>query len=154
MLSLKLAELKTLLPSKPTVVINKSRCFNSLDCDMDVGMRGILLKLREDSDGCVEMVLDISLFEPFNKTLGKANYWDDHGGPTLTWFESSYYPEDGKTSIYVDSALYESSPFIGLSNAGLIPEFLATNADTQNAGYVCYLEAQLTAARNQLADKK
>jgi len=154
MLSLKLAELKTLLPSKPTVVINKSRCFDSLDCDMDVGMRGILLKLREDSDGCVEMVLDISLFEPLNKTLGKANYWDDHGEPTMTWFESSCYPEDGKTSIYVDSELYEASPFIGLSNAGFLHEFLATDADTKTAGYARYLETQLTAALNQLANKK
>jgi hypothetical protein len=41
-----------------------------------------------------ELFLDFSPYEEFNKSVAKPNFWDKEGKPTLTWFESNFYPRN------------------------------------------------------------
>lgn len=77
----------------------------SLDCDdcPDSGMVAKLIQVEVDTEDeeLLHLAFDLSDFEEQNKLVASHDWIDENGDPTLTWFETRWYPKDGVCHLYV-----------------------------------------------------
>lgn len=58
--------------------------------------------------GLLRLYFDLSEFVEHNKDVASHDWYDVHGQPTLTWFESGYYPENHKWQAVVCAKMDET----------------------------------------------
>ena len=114
---LTLEVLRALANANPVIQIISTPTIATIELDMDIGMRGRLVSIRNDHDDVIKLMIDVSGFESVNKPCASATYFDKNQNPTLTWFESPCYPKDGKATIYMDADFYNADPFFALVSA-------------------------------------
>jgi len=81
---------------KPIIKFNK----NSVDLDgPNSEMLGKIIsyydhEIIERGEETIWIKVDLSDYVEYNKRIANINFYDDNGNPTLTWFESKYYPKN------------------------------------------------------------
>ena len=81
----------------------------------DVGMLARVVSVVDDSHGDDKMVkieLDFNDFKDHNARFQKANFWDDNGQPTKTWYESGLYGNGRDTIICMTNTEKYLPPFV------------------------------------------
>ena len=101
-----------------------TKAIEEYEVGFDEGMKAVICDIRPEQAalGYQEFLFDFASFEEENKVLGKANYWDQNGHPTLKWHESRYYPADKKECVYINTIPTNEAPWVLLSNAYPTPE--------------------------------
>lgn len=87
----------------------------------DERMRGRLIGINPSEDADVEelrVTFDLSDFEEYNKSVAKHNWYDEDEKPSLTWFETKYYPEDGRVSFHIPGSLDAEATVFKLIEVG------------------------------------
>lgn len=70
------------------------------DCCPDPLMKAKLVITKDEEcegEKSYKLIFNMSEFVDFNKSVAIPNYYDKNNNPTLTWFESSFYP---KNNVY------------------------------------------------------
>jgi len=103
---IRLSELTAILETgeTPVIVFQKS-ILNSLeDVRPDPGMKARLISIRKadtkefepyDNVSYHEIAVDLNDFEVHNRQHALREYIDGNGDYTLTWFETTFYPQNG-----------------------------------------------------------
>lgn len=70
-------------------------------------MIGRIISIEEDidDDQTLYLIFDISAYEDHNRSVASHNWIDEDGNPTLTWFDTQWYPKDGICKIYDNGTL-------------------------------------------------
>lgn len=88
--------------SRPVIEITQD-----YDEGADVGMHLRALSISIEDEGSkyeyYTIRCDLKEFEDYNYSFEKANWFDSKNNPTLRWRETSFYPSDGITEIYLNS---------------------------------------------------
>lgn len=87
----------------------------------DEQMRGQLISINSLEDEDVDELLvicNLSAFEEHNKRVAKHDWYDRDGNPSLSWFESGFYPDDGKVSFYIFGNLDSEATVFRLIDIG------------------------------------
>lgn len=99
------ATLKKMLDDGQRITVKCTSKIEELDIDEcpDTDMMATIIHIGPDPDDkdSICCVLNVSGYENHNKTVAKHNWMDEHGQPTLTWFDTKWYPKDGICTIYV-----------------------------------------------------
>lgn len=104
--------------------------------DLDYKMRVEILSYSDtDEDGVFTIICDLKSHKEYNKQFAKASYYDKQGNPTLTWFETSFYPKDEKYEIYIDMD-HET----GLEIVNENKYYKQYKASKSNLNYIAWLE--------------
>lgn len=102
-------ELRDMIHDSQAVTIRFTDMIEKLDCDdsPDKNMIAKIINIEEDTDDdqTLHLVFDISGYEDHNRSVAAHNWIDEDGKPTLTWFETEWYPKDGICNVYVDGNL-------------------------------------------------
>lgn len=72
------------------------------DDDMDNKMRGKVTSVISENDYHI-LVIDLSDFFEYNKTVSEPSFYDNNGNPTLKFHETKFYPKDHIVRVYVDN---------------------------------------------------
>lgn len=107
------------------------------------------IDIWERGSETVTFIIDFSEFVEYNKNFAERSWRDDNGSPTLTWFESKFYPKDHKEDIvemlienFKDSKL---EMFEVVETSKHFEDFLAQKEETD---YIKYLENLLDEKTN------
>lgn len=65
----------------------------------DEGMKALVTDVSDDGD-IVQLCLDFSEFEEYNKQFMISDWLTDSDMITVKWCDTSEYPKDGKTNEY------------------------------------------------------
>jgi hypothetical protein len=119
----------------PVIRITDDRDIES----MDEGMMAVIKSaiITPDDPESVRLVFDLNDFEVHNRSVAKATWFDADHNPTLTWFESNFYPEDGLDTLWVD--LISDVPFEIVNEK--VQRYLASGS---TLSYVEWLEQQIS----------
>lgn len=82
--------------------------------------------------------VDMNRFEDYNKTVAGYDWIDNNGEPTLNWFESGYYPENGIKEIYFPMDI--DCPFEIMSENKWFNQYLQ---EGYKGSYIEWLEGKL-----------
>lgn len=76
---------------------------NDIDDGPDENMMGRILRVEIDPavEESLHLVFDVSGYEEHNRRIASHNWNDENGNPTLTWFDTQWYPKDGICDVYV-----------------------------------------------------
>lgn len=142
-----LQRIETLLAAGARVVIRFNDHVESLELDPDSGMMAEVLSLKHDGDEVTKIRANFSAFEAHNRQFAKANYYDENGQPTLTWFQLGY-PKDGIDTFYVDQCGRDGPPFDLIEDAATQALYEEYRQSPEPRGtYVAWLERSLLATR-------
>ena len=92
----------------------------------------------------IKFSIDFKEFESYNRSVATFDWRDKEGKYTLTWFDSGYYPKDGKDDLYLPKNLKVDEVFEFIKDTTLFNEYLLTNKKTS---YLEWLEDELLALR-------
>lgn len=87
----------------------------------DEQMRGQLISISPLEDEDVDellVVCNLSAFEEHNRRVAKHDWYDRDGNPSLSWFESGFYPDDGRVSFYISGNLDSEATVFRLIEVG------------------------------------
>lgn len=84
---------------------------------VDPNMRCKIIKASKEHGNLIRFEIDLKGFEDYNKSVARANWFDENGEPRLTWFETDKYPKDGIDAIYID--IEADAPFILVKNESI-----------------------------------
>ena len=113
----------TLRDCNPGTTIVFLAAIEDEECDFDAGMQAKIVYAKVLPDNVLELALDFSEFEDFNKLLMLPNYYDDNGDPTLRWCDTKTYPKDAKETIFLNVT---NLPFCVNDTGKKLPEQLDT----------------------------
>lgn len=108
-------ELKKMLDDNINIVVRFTEEIEDFE-GPDEGMIAALLNIEDSpyEDDTLHLFFDFSGYEEENKAVAKHDFYDNNGEPTLSWFETNFYPSDGKWDIYVfktnDVPIFELMP--------------------------------------------
>ena len=110
----------------------------------EANMRGRITAARDNGDDVMELTVDVTEFDEFNKPFESANYYDKNQNPTLTAREAGFYKA-------VDTMYFDANEDVGQvltveddSSIKLFNEYRESGSDLS---YVTWLERQVLAAR-------
>lgn len=99
-------ELREIMNDGRAVTVRFTDMIEKLDCDdsPDKNMIAKIISIEEDSDDdqTLHLIFDISGYEDHNRSVAAHNWIDENGKPTLTWFDTQWYPKDGICNVYVN----------------------------------------------------
>ena len=103
---MKWKQLQEQLESK-AVYIQFTKMIGVFDGDPDPGMKGKLVAIEDNAYGekSLHLIFDLSGFETYNRSVATHDWLDDNGKPTLTWFDTEWYPSNGICDIYIPNTL-------------------------------------------------
>lgn len=124
---------------RPTIEFNG----DIMDQDgADPGMRGVITGILNRHHEILEIMVDINPFMDHNKAIAKAEWYDKDEKPTLTWFQTSYYPKNGVWKFYVDPNEKYPIPFMVLEDKAKKLMEMYT-AEKSSLTYVQWLESKI-----------
>jgi hypothetical protein len=133
-------EVKRIIDSGIKPIIEFTEKAQLHDLDPDVGMRCELISCSNvDENDCIWFTCDFKGWKDYNKQFAKPVWYDKSHNPTLTWFESGYYPEDGKYEICQD-ADYELDVFTIVKTSKYYKTYLESGS---LLSYITWLEKKI-----------
>lgn len=117
--------------------------------DMGEGMIGRIIKegksdIYERGTESICLVIDMTEFEDYNKSVAKAVWADESGEYTKIWHDSKYYPKNHKTEVW--EMRVENFEYSDLQNIELLEEskwFKIFKYQTKFTSYTRFLENEL-----------
>ncbi|WP_442636560.1 hypothetical protein [Rossellomorea marisflavi] len=88
----------------------------------------------------LRLLLDLKEFESYNRSVARFDWKDENGEAKLSWFDTIFYPKDGKAEFYMPSDLEVSEVFKIKENSDLFGDYLKSKT---NSSYVEWLEEQV-----------
>ena len=135
-------EIITMLSNGVKPVIEFNKLIEKYDYDPDAGMRfRIISCTKVDEYNCIWFKCDMSEFMDLNKQIAKPDWYDENNNPTLTWFESSFYPNDNIFDMCVGINDEDCLLDIISENNSYYYEYLNSKSEIS---YVVWLENKLT----------
>lgn len=119
--------------SRPVIKITE-KTFDYIEDSFDVKMMGRIVGATIEYDA-VRFLVDMNDFDAHNRSVAEYNWFDKDGKATLTWFDTIFYPKDGKEVIYIppDAEI----PFEFVEDNTLLNEYIQSNSDSN---YTHWLE--------------
>lgn len=69
--------------------------------DKDMIAKILRVEVDHDDEQSLHLVFDVPGYEDYNRKVASHNWFDENGQPTLTWFDTKWYPKDGICDVYV-----------------------------------------------------
>lgn len=131
---------------KPVIKFNKG-VYDYCDDSFDPLMIGRITGVSIEFEDSYRFLVDLNDYEAHNRSVALYDWKDKNGNPTLTWFDTVYYPKDGIEVMYLpgDYSFNIEDVFDFVEENSLFQEFL--NSKT-NLTYVEWLEIELIKSKS------
>lgn len=133
---------------KPIVKFTKDS-YDYIEESVDPHMMCRIIGAEIEYVDSIRCHIDLNGFEEYNKSVASRDWRDENGEPRLTWFETSHYPKDGFTEIYLP--LKEILPLEIVEEHSLLSEYVLTNCKKT---YPEWLEEQVLHLRSKLEESR
>jgi len=137
---LKYTELAEMMKAGLQPVIEFTAEAKEHDLEPEPGMRCKVLSSYDCEDGCATLRCSFAEYQRYNEPFATSDYFDSDHNPTLTWFETPYYPADGIYDIYVDMDDEYELMFTVVEMSPVYQHYLDSNS---NLSYVSWMEHEL-----------
>lgn len=108
------------------------------DESFDPGMIGKIVGATKESENTYQFRVDLNDYVEHNKSVASNDWIDGNGKPTLTWFETKFYPQDGIEVMYLP--IDREAPVEFIEKNSLFNEFITSNS---KMNYTQWLEQEL-----------
>lgn len=95
----------------------------------------------EDEDS-VRFLLDLNDFETHNRSVASHDWRDENGECRLTWFDTIFYPKDGKEVIYLPVNKDVEEAFNLVNDTSLLFEYMQSPTSKETT-YIEWLENEV-----------
>lgn len=109
----------------------------------DPMMMGKVVEVTQEFNDTYRFVIDMNEFEEYNKTVARNDWTKD--GNKVTWFETSFYPKDGKEVLYLPIGKDIEMPIKIVSDHSLLTEYVESKSAKN---YIEWLEDQVSELRS------
>lgn len=138
---MKANQLHEMVQHGSSIVVTFKKAILDQENYIEPKMRGRIISSLIKHDDCIEMIVDFTEFDEFNKQFESANYYDKDQNPTLTARQANFYNmTNEKMYFMINQDVGES---LEIEQNARIKLFEKFTSEHSSKTYVQWLEDQL-----------